>query len=191
MYHTESEWGSYILHPGSKAQQLEESEIPFTILSKLEAHSKGILTVPEFANEWKEQPSSFTNRYSLGLSLDTYYAASEAFGLQNWEESYKKHGIKITARNHTHHFLSRITNEDSQIVFFVPPHLYSHSVGEITRLELEWFAQNIGQASNAYFVFGLYYLYSLDKDRTKVFFERFRFLDERMKIMTESLLGNK
>lgn len=102
-----------------------------------------------------EKPQS---PYVLGIS--NWLDATNTYGVmtagQSWPDAYKDLGIGITEDQHTDKFMSNITNTGKDIVFFLPPELYSNKNGHVTRDEMEWLMSHPDKAENVHLVFGGY-----------------------------------
>src|SRR5260221_4643313 len=96
------------------------------------------------------------NPFMLGLSH--VRNSTEVLGLclegNGWLSSSIKLGIRVDDPNHAEVFLDKLIHTKRDVVFVVPPRLYSHPVSKNTRTEMDYWLNHPEAAKKLYLVFG-------------------------------------
>lgn len=82
----------------------------------------------------------------------------EKFSLRSFADKYQELAIEVEGNaNHTNQFLTALIDNQTPVVFLVPPRLMSHEKAGVTKEEFEFLISNTSRLKNIYFIFGSYY----------------------------------
>ncbi len=104
--------------------------------------------------------SSIKPRNPVVLGLSHVNETTESFGYavqgMYWLGASILLGVPIDHQDHTNVFMQKLVDSNKDIVFIVPPQLFTHSKSKNTRNEMYWLLNHPECAKNVFFVFGAY-----------------------------------
>jgi hypothetical protein len=141
-----------------------ESGIPSQVFSR----AKAVMTVNDFL---ENPPPDARGSYALGLTSHgqsgikgIYFHLASALNLIDWPSAYakafgRKWSNQINDPRITDKFLDHITNDDKNIIFFIPDNiLEDRKERTYTQEEIHYFLRNSDKLSRVIFVLGAYNL---------------------------------
>jgi hypothetical protein len=138
---------SYLETP-TLTERLSHTGLTAEQIKTLRSHAAGMSTLEAWLSRGPHEG------VLLGImgENESYTALQQKSKMMSWETAYQKFGIGFGESAHTQKFLESLSRSEWKVVFLLPPSLWSHPQGVITKRELWWYLQHPDQMKNVFFV---------------------------------------